>query len=332
MQDTQEKTLIKKILKKTLAASAALLPFLGLISGCSEARIEETKIEEATLRKLYSKPLIKTDKKLKVYHLGHSLVGRTMPIMLQQLAGSGHEFRSQIGWGTTLKAHWEPSESINGFEKENDHENYQDVFEAIKQSQFDAFVLTEMVEIKDAIQYFNSPLYLQKFSEEIRQHKPDARVYIYESWHEITDKASWINRLDQDYKPYWLNRIVDAAHLKMNKDNPIHIIPVGQVMSAFFKEVERLGGIEGIRKPEDIFKRNPDGSLDPIHINDIGVYLVALVHYSVLYQVSPVGLPYLLKTETGDAAVSPSKEAAQLMQEITWSIVSKDYRTGIVGY
>ncbi len=327
MQDIQKNTLVKKILKKTLATSAALLPFLGMISGCSEA-----KIEEATLSKLYSIPLTKTDGKLKVYHLGHSLVGRTMPLMLQQLAGSGHDFRSQLGWGTTLKAHWEPNEPISGFDKENDHENYQDVFEAIKQSQFDAFVLTEMVEIKDAIQYFNSALYLQNFSEEIRKYNPDARVYLYESWHKVTDKAGWIHRLDQDFKPYWLNKIVDAAHIRMNSDKAIHLIPVGQVMSAFFKEVARLGGIEGIRKPDDIFKQNSDGSLDPIHINDIGAYLVALVHYSVLYQVSPVGLPYQLKNETGDSAQAPSEQAAQLMQEITWSVVSKNYRTGIVGY
>ncbi len=328
----QINSLVKKTLKKTLATSAALLPFLGMLSGCSEARVEETKIEEATLSELYSKPLIKTDGKLKVYHLGHSLVGRTMPIMLRQLAGSGHEFSSQLGWGTTLKAHWEPDEKINGFDKENDHDNYQDVFEAIKQSQFDAFVLTEMVEIKDAIQYFDSALYLQKFSEEILKHNPGARVYLYESWHQVTDKAGWINRLEQDYKPYWLNNIVDAAHVKMDSDKPTYVIPVGQVMSAFFKEVEHLGGVEGIQKPEDIFKRNSDGSLDPIHINDIGAYLVALVHYSVLYQASPIGLPFALKTETGDTALPPSKEAAQLMQKITWRVVSGDYRTGIVGY
>lgn len=332
MQDVKKKTLVKRILKKTLATSAALLPFLGMLSGCSEARIEETKIEEATLREIYSKPLIKADGKLKVYHLGHSLVGRTMPIMLQQLAGSGHEFRSQLGWGTTLKAHWEPSEQINGFDKENNHENYQDVFEAIKQSQVDAFVLTEMVEIKDAIQHFNSALYLQKFSEEIRQHNSNTRVYLYESWHKVTDEAGWLHRLDHDYNSYWLNKIVDAAHVNMNGDNTIHVIPVGQVMSAFFKEVERLGGIKGISKPENIFKRNTDGSLDPIHINDIGAYLVALVHYAVLYQESPVGLPYQLKNETGDAAQAPTKQAARLMQEITWRVVSGDYRTGIVGY
>lgn len=323
----QEETLLKILLKKSLATFAAVLTCLGLMVGCSES-----KIEESALKNLYSKLLARTDKKLQVYHLGHSLVGRTMPSMLQQLAGSDHNFRSQLGWGTSLKEHWDPKLVINGFEEENDHENYQNVFEAIRGTQFDAFVLTEMVEIKDAIKYYGSAQYLQKFTQEIVKYNPDARVYLYESWHKVTDKEGWISRLDRDFSNYWLDKIVDSAHIGMENSNTIYVIPVGQVMSAFFKEVERLGGVKGISRPEDIFKRNPEGGLDPIHVNDIGSYLVTLVHFAVLYQTSPEGLPYQLKNETGDKAVAPSKEAAQLMQEITWRVVSENYRTGIVAY
>jgi len=292
----------------------------------------QPNIEESVIKKLYAKPLAKPDKKLEVYHLGHSLVGRTMPSMLQQMAGSGHNFRSQLGWGTSLKEHWEPKLAINGFEEENDHENYLNVFEAIRGAQFNAFVLTEMVEIKDAIKYYDSAHYLQKFVEEIVKYNPDARVYLYESWHKLNDKEGWITRLDRDFDNYWLGRIVDRAHSRMKKSNTIYVIPVGQVMSAFFKEIERLGGVEGISNHEDIFNRNSDGSLDTIHVNDIGNYLVALVHYAVIYQTSPEGLPYQLKSETGDQAVAPSKEAAQLVQEITWQVVSENFRTGIVTY
>ena len=292
----------------------------------------QAKIKDSDLSALYANPLVKTDKKLEVYHLGHSLVGRTMPLMLQQLAGSGHHFRSQIGWGTSLKEHWEPDLEVNGFDEENDHENYLNVSEAIWEARFDAFVLTEMVEIKDAIKYYDSARYLQKFVEEIVRHQPEARIYLYESWHRVTDHEGWIHRLDKDFNDYWLGRIVDSAHRRMKLKNTIHVIPVGQVMSAFFKKVDRLGGVEGIGKPEDIFKRNADGSLDDIHVNDIGSYLTALVHYAVLYQRSPVGLAYQLKNETGANAMIVSKEAARLMQEITWRVVSQHYRTGIVAY
>jgi len=319
--------LFKKIRDKSQSASAALMLYLERKTGCTFS-----KLEDSTLKNLYSNPLTRPEKKLNVYHLGHSLVGRTMPLMLQQLAGPGHNFRSQLGWGTSLKEHWEPEIAINGFDKENNHEYYESVFDAIRGARFDAFVLTEMVEIKDAIIYYNSARYLQKFVEEIIKYNPNARVFLYESWHRVTDQEGWITRLDRDLDYYWLGKIVDRAHRCMKSNRAIYIIPVGQVMSAFFKEIARLGGIEGISNPEDIFHQNLDGSLDDIHVNDIGNYLSALVHYSVLYQRSPEGLPFQLKNETGGNAMAPSKEAAQLMQEITWRVVSDNYRTGIVAY
>ena len=319
--------LFKKIRDKCRSASTALMLYMEQKAGCTFS-----KLEDSALKNLYPKPLTRPKKKLNVYHLGHSLVGRTMPLMLQQLAGPGHNFRSQLGWGASLKEHWEPEMEIKGFDKENNHENYESVFDAIRGARFDAFVLTEMVEIKDAVIYYDSARYLQMFVDEIAQYNPNARVFLYESWHRVTDQEGWITRLDRDLDYYWLGKIVDRAHRFMKSNKAIYIIPVGQVMSAFFKEIARRGGIEGINNPEDIFTRSPDGSLDDIHVNDIGSYLNALVHYAVLYQRSPEGLPYQLKNETGGNALAPSKDAAKLMQEITWRVVSDNYRTGIVTY
>ena len=62
---------------------------------------------------LYSNPLPHPKGPMRVFHLGHSLVGRDMPAMLAQLAPKGHAYESQLGWGTTLKAHWGPKEEIN---------------------------------------------------------------------------------------------------------------------------------------------------------------------------------------------------------------------------
>ena len=67
---------------------------------------------------------------LAVFHLGHSLVNRDMPAMLAQLAGNGHRYESQLGWGTTLKAHW-GDEPINGFDTENAHPRFRPAHEAV---------------------------------------------------------------------------------------------------------------------------------------------------------------------------------------------------------
>ncbi len=73
-----------------------------------------------TIAAAYATPLPPPEGPLSVYHLGHSLVGRDMPAMLAQLGGAGHDYALQLGWGTSLKEHWEPDQPINGFETEND--------------------------------------------------------------------------------------------------------------------------------------------------------------------------------------------------------------------
>ncbi|MFL0810259.1 MAG: hypothetical protein K6L76_07580 [Agarilytica sp.] len=310
--------------KKIIAMGVSLL---GLVSACSQGKLDQKQLEQ-----LYGEALERQNKKLKVYHLGHSLVGRTMPLMLQQLVGDGHDHRSQLGWGTPLKAHWEPDIPVNGLEEENNHAFYLPFDEAVESAAFDVFVLTEMVEIKAAIKYAKSAEYLEKFVRKITRDTPEAKIYFYETWHKVTDEEGWMFRLERDYKKYWLDNIVDRAHKKLNTDHTIYVIPVGQVMLALFREIEALGGVQGISGPEDFFKRNEDGSLDPIHINELGEYLVALVHYAVLYRQSPEGLPFQLKNEKGELAVAPSEEVAMLMQRLTWQVVSQDYRTGIIPY
>jgi hypothetical protein len=292
----------------------------------------DSPIESSTLEEIYGSPLAQPNNEFKVYHLGHSLVGQDMPAMLKQLSGEGHDYRSQLGWGTRLEEHWDVEMPITGFESSNAGTYYQEVFEAIDSEQFDAFILTEGVEIKDSIKYHDSWKYLAKFTQYITERNPNARVFFYETWHAVTDSEGWIDRLDYDYSKYWLGGILDKALVDLNEEIPIYVIPAGQVMSALFKKIESTGGVEDLRKPQDIFAVQNDGSLDPIHLNDIGSYLVALTHYAVLYQRTPVGLPYKLKNSNGQFAVAPSSDAARLMQVIVWEVVSTDYRTGIIGF
>jgi hypothetical protein len=320
---------MRRITIKLSLLLAIIFATAGLLA-CSK------KLSYEEINTLYESPLSPVTEPLKVYHLGHSLVGKDMPVMLAQLAGQKHQFSSQLGWGAALKSHWDPKVPINGFETSNEHAEYRDPMDAIESQEYDAFVMTEMVEIKHAIEYFNSPDYLAKFAKKINKDSPKTTIYLYESWHHVTDPAGWIKRLDNDLKEYWEEGILLKALADINSDrnNPIiiYMIPVGQVMSAFFKEVERLGGIGNIKQPEDIFKRKiEDGSLDPIHLNDIGNYLVALVHYSVLYRQSPEGLPSQLKRADGEDALAPLEETALLMQKITWDVVTAYPKSGL-GY
>ncbi len=303
--------------------------FLAVISAFGLARCSAPPIlDSARFNLLYDLPLSAPQKPLNVFHLGHSLVGRNMPAMLQQLAGAGHRHASQLGWGTTLKAHW-GDEPINGFDTENAHPGYRAAGEAADSGEYDAFVLTEMVEIRDAIKYFDSWDYLGRWTRRIWQGNEAARVYLYETWHPIDTPEGWLERLDLDLSRYWENEILRRALASKAMHHPIYVIPAGQVMAYFVREIEQRGGVDGLKGREDLFAFNDQGERDMIHINDIGSYLVALTHYAVLYHRDPAGLPHELLRADGSAAVAPSAEAARLMQEVVWRVVTSYPKTGV---
>jgi len=285
--------------------------------------------DAATVAAAYAAPLAPPEGPLRVYHLGHSLVGRDMPAMLAQLAAPGHRYELQLGWGTSLKEHWEPELPINGFEAENDTPRFRPAREAIASGDYDAVVLTEMVELRDAIRYHDSARYLAKWAELARDASDETRVYLYETWHPLDTPDGWLARLDADLEHLWENKVLLPDLAGGGAARPIHVIPAGQAMARFVRAVEAQGGVDNIRTRQDLFRRDETGGLDPIHLNDLGNYLVALTHYAVLYGRSPVGLPRQLTRADGTPATAPGPEAARLMQDSVWQAVTTYPKTGV---
>lgn len=274
----------------------------------------------AKVRSRLSAPLPAPPGPQNVFHLGHSLVNRDMPAMLAQLAPPGHRYDSQLGWGTTLQAHWGDA-PINGFDTENAHPRFRPAHEAMDSGDYDAVVLTEMVEIRASIRWYDSPEYLARWAGKAIAARPDVRLYLYETWHPLDDPEGWLNRLDRDLDRYWLSRVLGPALKQLPDDVPLRVIPAGQVLAAFVRAVEDRGGLGNVRDRTALFQRAEDGTLDPIHLNDLGNYLVALVHLAVLYQTSTVGLPHQLTRADGTPATAPDTEVARLMQEVTDQVV-----------
>ena len=269
---------------------------------------------------LYATRLTPPTAPMQVYHLGHSLVGEDMPAMLSQMAGAGHSYHSQTGWGTSLREHWEPEMPVNGFDRANDHARHRPARAAIGSGEYDAVVLTEMVEIADAIRYHDSPDYLARWANLAREARPDTRVYLYETWHYTDDGTGWLNRIDRDLDKYWRRQVLYPA--LQQSDLPIHLIPAGQVMAAFARALDAQGGVGPLQGHRDLFKDN-------IHFNDYGAYLIALTHYAVLYQRDPAGLPHALLRADGAPADDMGAEAAALMQRVVWDVVTSLPQTGV---
>jgi len=164
--------------RKMIGLGAAAATGVGALFAAVSLR-KRAALDDA--RALYDTALTPPTGPQNVYHLGHSLVGRDMPAMLAQLALEGHNYASQLGWGTPLRSHWEPDVAINGFDTENAHPKFAPAIESLQSGNFDAVVMTEMVELKDAIKYHDSAAYLAKWSALARDARPDVRLYLYET-------------------------------------------------------------------------------------------------------------------------------------------------------
>ncbi|MFS4582226.1 hypothetical protein [Phaeobacter sp. C3_T13_0] len=265
---------------------------------------------------------------MRVFHLGHSLVGADMPHMLQQLAPEGHSYNSQLGSGTPLQDHWEPDLEILHFEQVNQSPVWRDAREAVGSGVYDAVVMTEMVELRDALRYFKGARYFRRWADLARAGSTQTRIYLYETWHPLDTPDGWLSRLDGDLDQLWLGGLA-GSDSRRNPQHPAYLIPAGQVMAAVVRAAE-AGHIDGLTSREDLFARTAEGELDQIHINDVGAYIVALTHLSVLYHQNPVGLPHQLQRADGTMADSLSAQAAQEVQEIVWRVVTSHPRTGIL--
>ena len=312
----------------TVTRRSALIAGLGALSGAGGLYALLRSPSAASVRARLSGTRPAPVGPLSVFHLGHSLVNRDMPAMLAQLAPAGHRYDSQLGWGTTLQAHWGDA-PINGFAVENAHLRFRPAQEAVESGDYDAIVLTEMVEIRDSIRWYDSPKYLALWAEKALAARPDVRLYLYETWHRLDDPEGWLVRLDLDHERYWLRQVLGPALRRLPKGVQIHLIPAGPVLAAFVRAVEAGGGIGNVRDRSDLFARGDDGRPDVIHLNDLGNYLVALVHFAVLYHTSPIGLPHALARADGTRADAPDPDAARLMQEVTASVVDKLGLSGI---
>lgn len=272
-------------------------------------------------------PLASPAGPLAVYHLGHSLVGRDMPVMLAQLAPEGHQHASQLGWGASLRAHWLGPEEVPGYAAENTHATHRPARDAITSGAYDAVVLTEMVELRDAIKWHASGNYLAEWARLARASRPDVRVYLYETWHQLDHEAGWLQRIDADGDALWRDELMRRA-MSAEGVGVIYRVPGGAALAAVARAAE-AGELEGVTSREDLFARTPEGELDVIHPGDLGNYVVALTHFAVLYHRSPEGLPAQLLRGDGSPADAFPAQAALRVQQLVWQVVTADPLSGV---
>ena len=113
-----------------------LLGACGIVTRCTTPE----PVDDTTFNALYETPLEAPDEPLKVYHLGHSLVGQDMPgDACASWRATGTTSNSQLGWGSfmrrTLGAGMSRSTDLR---KSNAHPQHRDPHEALAMGTYDA--------------------------------------------------------------------------------------------------------------------------------------------------------------------------------------------------
>lgn len=281
------------------------------------------QMDEARFHAAFA-PLPAPEAPLHVYHLGHSLVGRDMPAMLSQLRPD-HSYASQLGWGASLRQHMD--DKVPGLDEENVGDAFRPAHDAIGSGEFDAVIVTEMVELKDAIRWHQSGNFLAEWAQLARDTRADVRIYLYETWHRLDDPNGWFERIEGDGAGLWEDEVLRRA-MSADGVGTIYRIPGGGVLAAVARAAE-AGELPGLESREDLFALTPEGTRDMIHLNDLGHYVIALCHYAALYHRDPTGLPHRLLRADGQPAEAFADSAAPVVQSLVWQVVAGDPLSGV---
>lgn len=315
---------MRKNLRIALIVAAFGVPALLALPGLVALRAPQPLGPQAFAAH-YQRPLAPPEGEQSVFHLGHSLVGQDMPAMLAELAGHAHA--SQLGLGASLAQHWQAE--VPGLDGQNTHAAYREPHAALAGGDHTVLVLTELVELADAIRWHDSARAVAIWARFARASNPAIRIYLYETWHRLDDPAGWLARIDADLEQLWEGQILRPA-MADPQVGTIYLIPGGQVMAAAVRAIE-AGEIPGLSSRTDLFRQNPDGTADMIHFNDFGAYLMAITHYAVIYQRSPAGLPHRVARADGSPAGALPEEAARALQKLVWRVVTRYPETGVAG-
>ena len=256
-----------------------------------------------------------TDQPSSVFLIGHSLVNHNMPRMLEALAQDAslsYTGGRQIINGANLQWHWNNSHTAEGM----------DARQALPTGDWDVLVMTEAVPLDNHLTWSDTEVFAGQFHDLAVSANPQARTFIYETWHCINsglpdgcewddnDDIAWRERMDQDL-PKWQGI---ADHLNAEFSGPqVRLIPAGQAMALIYDRA-LVGEVPGLSHAFDLFS-------DDIHLTDSGNYFIALVMFAAIFQQSPEGLTYQISNPWGTPYDLPAGATAHAFQALAWEAV-----------
>lgn len=293
-------------------------------------------------------PHVGADATVDAFYVGHSLISE-IPDIAMSMANAQRRgamaFREQNSPGAPLRWHWLQAAPGGAKVFVAGNQYQQNAHTALATGRYSHLVLTDGVPRGGRELENETVVYLGEFVRLARKHRPDIRIYYYETWPHLSsgtpdapkfDNASptrhlpWRARVDAD-AVMW-DRIVqrvNEAHPAAPGQHDVKLIPAGRIMSRI-AHAAVLGKIPGFQQADDFFT-------DGIHLNHYGLYAVAAIHFAVLTSQDPRGATAAVRNRwgteywgtrywTGTMFSEPSAVARQAILEVIYRGLLDLYR------
>lgn len=240
-----------------------------------------------------------------VLFVGHSLVGHTMPRMLDALLPVSMQVRAQVINGAPLSYNWAHGAGAEGVNARA----------VLPSGAYGTLILTEAIPLATHLQWSGTHATARAYAGLAWAANPTARVMIYETWHEIgSNVAQWRASLTSDLA-LWRG-IANHVNAARPAEAPqVDIVPGGQAMGLLYDAITTGRG-QGLTQITQLFT-------DQIHLNDAGNYMISLVQFAAISGRSPIGLTDRLTGEWGQAYGGWTTDQTILFQHIAWEAAAR---------
>ena len=139
------------------------------------------------------------------------------------------------------------------------------------------------------------------------------------------DRGGGVRGLD----PFWHEPEVPRAQVRGDLGPPIYVIPPGQLLVRFAREVERRGKVGVMHSRDDLSYISNEGVRDEIHLSAMDNNLLALTHYAVIHHHPPPAAPLAIRLVEGTDLQDLTPELVELMSKVVWSVVTGYPKKGV---
>lgn len=264
---------------------------------------------------------------LSAFYLGHSLTNFDMPQMVQGIAESlGHTnpYQSKIGIGASLKLHYE--QRLN----EASGQSWPDESIAtepwLQANPYDVASITEAVPVLSQYTFNDAVLHAGQFFDLLTGSapaNPNCQVYLYQHW-AFTDEPdfpTWRTQINTD-RAVWIDIATEVNAARPGAPNPMQILPGGEAIAALYDTITGSPGtIPFYTSITDFFADN-------VHLNDVGNYFIACVHFATMFRRSPVGASGALIDRFSTPFDVVNATALTALQQLAYDVVQDWFSSG----